>query len=134
MYKIKRSHIAEQLEIDDNGTKTVLEVDISADAILREYNQAQYAIAQAQQAAQKAKDDKDMQAAEEAMGNAILGLFKVVFGTKQTDQILQIYDNKPMEMLGDIAPFIADVVAPKVQEAQQRIQERYKQVGKRGHK
>ena len=134
MYTIKRSHIVEQLEIDDNGTKTVLEVDISADAILREYNQAQYAIAQAQQAAQKAKDDKDMQAAEEAMGNAILGLFKVVFGTKQTDQILQIYDNKPMEMLGDIAPFIADVVAPKVQEAQQRIQERYKQVGKRGHK
>ena len=134
MYKIKRSHIVEQLEIDDNGTKTVLEVDISADAILREYNQAQYAIAQAQQAAQKAKDDKDMQAAEEAMGNAILGLFKVVFGTKQTEQILQIYDNKPMEMLGDIAPFIADVVAPKVQEAQQRIQERYKQVGKRGHK
>ena len=134
MYNIKRSHIVEQLEIDDNGTKTVLEVDISADAILREYNQAQYAIAQAQQAAQKAKDDKDMQAAEEAMGNAILGLFKVVFGTKQTEQILQIYDNKPMEMLGDIAPFIADVVAPKVQEAQQRIQERYKQVGKRGHK
>lgn len=134
MYTIKRSHIVEQLEIDDNGTKTVLDVDISADAILREYNQAQYAIAQAQQAAQKAKDDKDMQAAEEAMGNAILGLFKVVFGTKQTDQILQIYDNKPMEMLGDIAPFIADVVAPKIQEAQQRIQERYKQVGKRGHK
>lgn len=134
MYKIKRSHIVEQLEIDDNGTKTVLEVDISADAILREYNQAQYAIARAQQAAQKAKDDKDMQAAEEAMGEAILGLFKVVFGTKQTEQILQIYDNKPMEMLGDIAPFIADVVAPKVQEAQQRIQERYKQVGKRGHK
>lgn len=134
MYTIKRSHIVEQLEIDDNGTKTVLEVDISADAILREYNQAQYAIAQAQQAAQKAKDDKDMQAAEEAMGNAILGLFKVVFGTKQTDQILQIYDNKPMEMLGDIAPFIADVIAPKVQEAQQRIQERYRQVGKRGHK
>ena len=134
MYQIKRSHIVEQLEIDDNGTKTVLEVDISADAILREYNQAQYAIAQAQQAAQKAKDEKDMQAAEEAMGEAIIGLFKVVFGDQQTDQILQIYDNRALEMLGDIAPFIADVIAPKIQEAQQRIQERYKQVNKRGRK
>ena len=82
----------------------------------------------------KAKDDKDMQAADEAMGNAIIGLFKVVFGNKQTDQILQIYDNRALEMLGDIAPFIAEVIAPRVQEAQQRIQERYKQVSRRGGK
>ena len=75
-----------------------------------------------------------MQAADEAMGNAIIGLFKVVFGAKQTDQILQIYDNRALEMLGDIAPFIAEVIAPRVQEAQQRIQERYKQVSRRGGK
>ena len=134
MYQIKRSRIVEQLEIDDNGKKVVLSVDISPDQIVRQYTQAQYAIAQAQQAAQKAKNDKDMQAAETAMGEAILTLFKVIFGAQQLDQILQIYDDKPLEMLGDIAPFIADVVAPRVQEAQQRIQERYKQVSKRGQK
>ena len=134
MYQVKRSRIIEQLEIDDNGKKVTLDVDISVDAILREYTKAQYAIAQAQRAAQKAKDDKDMQAAEEAMGHAIISLFKVVFGAEQTDQILQIYDSKTIEMLGDIAPFIADVIAPRVQEAQQRIEERYRQVGKRGHK
>lgn len=132
MYQVKRSRIVEQLEIDDNGKKVVLDVDISADAILSQYTKAQYAIAQAQQAAQKAKDDKDLQASEEAMGKAIISLFKVVFGEKQTDQILRIYDNRALEMLGDIAPFIADVIAPRVQEAQQRIQERYKQVSKRG--
>lgn len=134
MYQIKRSRIVEQLEIDDNGKKVVLSVDISPDEILRQYTQAQYAIAQAQQAAQKAKNDKDLQAAETAMGEAILTLFKLIFGEDQLDQILQIYDNRPLEMLGDIAPFIADVVAPRVQEAQQRIQERYKQVSKRGTK
>ena len=100
MYQVKRSRIVEQLEIDDNGKKVVLDVDISADAILSQYTKAQYAIAQAQQAAQKAKDDKDLQASEEAMGNAIIGLFRVVFGEKQTDQILQIYDNRALEMLG----------------------------------
>ena len=42
MYQVKRSRIVEQLEIDDNGNKVVLNVDISADAILREYNKAQY--------------------------------------------------------------------------------------------
>ena len=128
MYQIKRSRIVEQLEIDDNGTKKVFTVDISAEGALREYNHAQYAIAQAQQAAQKAKDDKDLAAAEEAMGNAILGLFKVIFGQDQLDQIIEIYDNRPLEMLGDIAPFIAEVVTPRIHEAQQRIQDSYKRV------
>lgn len=132
MYQVKRNRIVEQLEIDDNGKKTVFDVDINVDGIMREYNQAQYAIAQAQISAQKAKDEKDLKEAEQAMGEAILALFKVVFGEKQLDQILKIYDNRPLEMLGDIAPFIADVVAPKIQDAQQRIQERYKQVSKRG--
>lgn len=132
MYQIKRSRIVEQLEIDDNGKKTVFDVDINVDGIMREYNQAQYAIAQAQISAQKAKDEKDLKEAEQAMGEAILALFKVIFGEKQLDQILKIYDNRPLEMLGDIAPFIADVVAPKIQDAQQRIQERYKQVSRRG--
>lgn len=132
MYQVKRSRIVEQLEIDDNGNKKVFDVDISAEGALREYNRAQYAIAQAQMSAQKAKEEKDLQAAEQAMGDAILALFRVVFGQKQLDEILEIYDNRPLEMLGDIAPFIADVIAPRIQETQQRLQERYKQVGKRG--
>lgn len=132
MYQIKRSRIVEELEIDDGGNKVVLKVDINPDRILGEYNRAQYAIAQAQLAAKKAKDDKDVQASEEALGSAILSLMQIVFGREQLDQILQIYDNHPLEMLGDIAPFISDVVAPKIQEAQQRIQERYRQVGRRG--
>lgn len=132
MYKVTRSHITEQLEIDDNGHKVVLDVDISADRILREYTAAQYDIARAQQAAQKAKNEKDMQAAEAALGEAILSLFRIIFGQEQLEQILQIYGDRPIEMLGDIAPFIADVIAPRIQEAQARIQERYKQVSKRG--
>lgn len=130
MYQIKRTRIVEQLEIDDNGTKTVLDVDISADTILRDYNSAQYAIAQAQLAAQKAKSEKDAKAAEQALGDAILSLFKLIFGQAQLDQILQIYDDKPLEMLSDIAPFIAEVITPRIQEAQQRIQESYKRVKK----
>ena len=129
MYQITRSRIVEQLEIDDNGKKTVLDVDISADAILKDYSQAQYAIAQAQLSAQKAKDAKDLEAAETAMGDAILALFRVIFGKDQLETILQIYDNRPLEMLGDIAPFIAEVITPKIQEAQQRIQDNYKRVG-----
>lgn len=132
MYKVKRNHIVEELEIEDNGKFLTLKVDISVDSSLRAYNSAQYKIAQASIMAKEATEEKDMSKAEEAMGNAVLGLFEVIFGEEQTKQIIEFYDNKSLEMLGDIAPFISDVVAPKFKEAQDRIKESYKQVSKRG--
>lgn len=132
MYQIKRNHIVEELEIEDNGKTLKINVDINVDSMLKAYNKAQYKIAQASMDAKKAAEEKDMSMAEEAMGNAVLGLFEVIFGEEQTKQIVDFYDNKALEMLGDIAPFITEVVAPRFKEAQDRISESYRQVGKRG--
>ena len=132
MYQIKRNHIIEDLEIEDNGKILTLNVDLNVDTILHQYNQAQYKIAQASENAKKAANEKDLASAEEAMGNAVLGLFEVIFGEDQTKQIIDFYGDKPLEMLGDIAPFISEVVAPRIMEAQQRIADRYKQVSRRG--
>lgn len=133
MYQIKRNHIVEDLEIEDNGKTLNLKVDLNVDTILHRYNKAQYKIAEASAQAKTAADEKELGMAEEAMGNAVLGLFEIVFGEEQTKQIIDFYGgDKALEMLGDIAPFINDVVAPKVNEAQQRVADRYKQVSKRG--
>lgn len=132
MYTIKRNHLVEDLTIEDNGKTLELKVDINVDSILQMYNNAQYRIAQAAQNAKGAMDKKDMDAVEEAMGDAVLSLFEVIFGKEQTQKIIEFYGNKAFEMLSDISPFITDVVAPKVKEAQQRIEDRYKQVTKRG--
>lgn len=134
MYQIKRNHLVEELQIEDNGKTLDLKVDINIDSILHAYTHAQYAIAKASQDAKEAASDNDIGKAEQAMGDAVLALFEVIFGTEQTKDIIEFYDNKSLEMLGDIAPFITDVVAPKIAEAQARIAERYKQVGKRGGK
>ena len=132
MYQIKRNHIVEELEIEDNGKKLQINVDINVDSMLKAYNKAQYKIAQASINAKKAAEDKDIERAEEAMGNAVLGLFEVIFGAEQTQKIIEFYDNKALEMLGDIAPFISEVVSPRFKEAQDRISESYRQVSKRG--
>lgn len=132
MYQIKRNHIVEDLEIEDNGKTLQIKVDINVDTMLKAYTNAQYKIAQASIDAQKAAEEKDMEKAEEAMGNAVLGLFEIVFGPEQTKKIIKFYDNKSLEMLGDIAPFISEVIAPRFKEAQDRIKESYKQVSRRG--
>lgn len=131
MYKVKRNHIVEELEIEDNGKTLTLAVDINVDTMLKAYNNAQYKIAQASIDAKKAADKKNVEAAEVAMGNAVFALLDVVFGEEQRNKIIEFYDNKPLEMLGDIAPFIAEVVAPRFKEAQQKIEESYRQVNRR---
>lgn len=133
-YRITRNHIVEELEIEDNGKTVTLEVDINVDQILRDYNKANYAIAMARQTALNAKNDDDMSKAEEALGEGVLALFEVCFGTEQTKQIIEIYQNRTIEMLSDIAPFIADVIQPRIFEAQARIEERYKQASKKGRR
>ena len=129
-YKIVRNHIVEQLEIEDNGKTITLDVNINVDDILKKYNQANYQIAQAQEQLRAAASTSDLDAAEEAMGKGVLGLFNVVFGEAQTAKILEIYENRAFEMLADIAPFISEVITPRILEAQQRIADRYKQVNK----
>lgn len=127
VYQIKRNHIVEQLEIEDNGKTLVLGVDINVDQILSRYNKAGYAMAMAQKAASTANNREELDKAEEMMGEAVLALFEVIFGEEQTKQIIEFYENRALEMLADISPFIADVVQPKIAEAQQRITDRYKQ-------
>jgi Ser/Thr protein kinase RdoA (MazF antagonist) len=64
----------------------------------------------------------------EALGVAILNVFSVIFGDDQTKQLIDFYDGAYTEMLADVAPFINDVIAPKVSEAQQRIMHQYQSI------
>ena len=131
MYKITRNHIYEELCFEDGDKTLNLNVDINVDSILSAYTKAQYAIAKASKDAKEAANEKDVDKAQDAIGNAILGLFTIVFGEDQTKQITEFYDGRTLEMLGDVIPFITDVVEPKIAEAREKIENRYKQVSRR---
>lgn len=128
MYQITRNHVVEDLELDDNGKKLTLHVNLNVDTILRRYLKAAGELAQAQQAASKGSTEERI----EALGVAILNLFSVIFGDDQAKQLIDFYDGAYTEMLADVTPFINDVVAPKVSEAQQRIMSQYKNVKRFG--
>jgi hypothetical protein len=124
MYQIVRNHVVEDLELEDNGKKLVLHVDMNVDKILGRYLQVAGELAQAQRAVRSEQTDEKV----EALGAAILNVFSVIFGDAQAKQLVDFYDGAYMEMLADVTPFINDVVAPKVNEAQQRIMQQYKNV------
>jgi hypothetical protein len=124
MYQITRNHVVEDLELDDNGKKLQLHVDLNVDTILRRYLQVAGELAKAQQAVRKGMTEEKV----EALGVAILNVFSVIFGDDQAKQLVDFYDGAYTEMLADVAPFINDVIAPKVSEAQQRIMHQYQSI------
>ena len=129
MYTITRNHVVEDLHLEDNGKTLDLHVDLNVDAILQRYAAAAKALSDAQKATQGGLTEERVT----ALGEAILGIFEVIFGEKQAAQLVEFYDGAYTEMLADVAPFVNDVVAPKINEAQQRIMQKYKNV-KRFHK
>ena len=126
MYQITRNHIVEDLQVTDKGTgeELILHVDLSIDRILQQYAKASQVLAQAQANLSKGKTEEHIQ----RLGEAIIGVFEVVFGTEQTHRLIDFYGEAYTEMLADVAPFINDVVAPKINEAQMRIMEKYQSV------
>ena len=129
MYTITRNHVVEDLHLEDNGKTLDLHVDLNVDAILQRYAAAAKALSDAQKATQGGLTEERVT----ALGEAILGVFGVVFGEKQAAQLVEFYDGAYTEMLADVAPFVNDVVAPKINEAQQRIMQKYQNV-KRFHR
>ena len=128
MYQIVRNKVVEDLEIDDNGKKLVIQVDFNVDSMLRRYLQVSGELVKAQAALKNGETQERV----EKLGEAILNVFNVIFGVDQTKQIVDFYDGAYMEMLAEVAPFISDVVAPKINEAQQRIMSKYQTVKRFG--
>lgn len=121
MYQITRNHVVEDLQITDNGKVLDLHVDLAVDQILKRYLDAAGAFTRARDEVSKGLTEERVQ----KLGETILALFVVIFGDDQAHKLVDFYGENYTEMLADVVPFINDVVAPKVNEAQGRIMAQY---------
>lgn len=121
MYQITRNHVVEDLQITDNGKVLDLHVDLAVDQILKRYLDAAGAFTRARDEVNKGLTEERVQ----KLGETILALFVVIFGDDQAHKLVDFYGENYTEMLADVVPFINDVVAPKVNEAQGRIMAQY---------
>jgi hypothetical protein len=121
MYQITRNHVVEDLQITDNDKVLDLHVDLAVDQILKRYLDAAGAFTRARDEVSKGLTEERVQ----KLGETILALFVVIFGDDQAHKLVDFYGENYTEMLADVVPFINDVVAPKVNEAQGRIMAQY---------
>lgn len=137
-YQVGRSNrIEETLDlVDSEGiVQHTISVALNTSDIARQYRVQHLHLIKAQQAyaaLQQAQGDgrsAAVEQAEEALGDAILGLFRLVFGEDGLHQILDFYDGCYIEMLENVLPFLTQVVVPAVQadaaQRKQRIAQNY---------
>ena len=119
MYQVQRKNqIKEQLQLVHANwdIACTLDVNINVDEIGPKINKAYELLGMAQLELEK---NATSQAAVDAFGEAVLGLFAVIFGESGCEKIVDFYGSRRAwsEMLIDLFPFINNEILPKVHEA-----------------
>lgn len=125
MYIVKKQKaIVEELCIQGTSGEEELKisVNLNIDSILSNYNKARQELSRNQRAMEE--NPKSEEAAI-ALGAATVHLFEIIFGEENTKKILDCYENRYVEMLGDVAPFISEVIEPQIREAVKTRSEKY---------
>ena len=117
MYTITRKNrIKEQLQLchEDGSVALSVNVDLNVDQIASRVNTAYELLGAAQVCLQK---DPASDEAVKAYGQAVIGVFDVIFGEENSKKILEFCENSYTEMLLDVFPFINDEIMPKIRQA-----------------
>lgn len=112
--KKRRIHETLQLLNEEGTQELTVVVDLDIDQIAARVNKSYEKIGMLQNDLRKnPRDTRTM----EAFGQAVLEIFKIIFGDDQAMKILEFYDENYTEMLVDLFPFINEEIMPQVKEA-----------------
>ena len=138
-YQVKRRRLVESLElVDETGKVTdTLTVDLDTTRMAMEFNRKYNAMIRAEMEISKLRKAGKIQdpcaepeqaeqisTAMSAYGNAVIGLFELLFGDEQTEKLLTCYENRYSEMTLEVLPFVIEVVLPAMQRSLREQQER----------
>ena len=93
-----------------------LDADDMAVKINRKYTALTRALIETTEMQRKAESNEDMEDCFEKLGKAVVDLFDAVFGPENTKVIVEFYENRYIEMVKEISPFINQIVIPRCME------------------
>ncbi len=122
--KKKIPNITDSIELQDQDGNLLDTILISIDpyAAAHEFNKAYNALLRAQIESKKKPDKMDAG----AVGEAVIALMRVCFGSENTDKLLAYYDGKAEELFMNVFPYILNTIVPKMRAASKEAAERMK--------
>ena len=120
-YQAKRhKKFQEDFELVNESGEVVHLLHVSLDAddmvvkINRKYTALTKALAETTEIKRKAENPEEIQKSDEILGTAVVDLLEAVFGTEDTEKIIQFYEGRYIEMSQEVIPFITQCVIPKL--------------------
>lgn len=102
-----------ELKNEDGSVFAVLNIDLDIDRIMSKYNCARNEVIRVQQKMKAGPDNAEIL---DEYGKAIVAVIEVLFGTENTQALLQFYENKYTEMLEMLFPYISNEIEPRMRE------------------
>ena len=78
------------------------------DSILRQYEKEATKLAHAMKNFEKTKDVKQL----DLVGEATVSLIQLIFGEEDADKIFKFYENRYLQLINDITPFLTEKIVP----------------------
>lgn len=128
-YQAKRKErFEEAFELcEKDGTVVhTLHVSLDADDMVAKINRKYVALArvltESEDIKRKTQNNEELENSYEKLGNAVVDLFESVFGVTDTKTIVDFYDDRYTEMCKEVAPFITQVVMPRLRQIRKENQ------------
>ncbi len=119
MYQINVSErFEDKLVLNKKDGELVVDVSFDLLKMAQKFRSAQVDVLRAMKTAQGDSGEKAA-----ALGEAIVGLFNLVFGNQNTEKIIAFYKEDYANMLLDLFPYIQNVIEPALRkESKERMQ------------
>jgi len=98
---------------------------------LHQYNKLRLMLGEAQHELQ---NDPHSEKAQASYGAVLVAFLELIFGTENVEKLLAFYANRYTDLLEDVAPFIVEVIQPKVNTAIQTKAQNLKKMAQKARK
>lgn len=114
MYEIKKKKsITKEIKIMDDDKERIFTVNFYLDDIISKYNELRRLIGEAD----RQVGSEPSEISYENLGQAVVELLRLLFGDEQASQIVEMYEQRYIELLVDFAPFIMQEIQPEIDKA-----------------
>ena len=106
-----------QLVSPDGDIKAEISINLNLSQIARDFRPCYLRLVQAQQKYRQAQESENVENSSELIaevGESVISLYNLIFGTEETRQIIDFFDGDYFEMIAQTIPFIHDVIAPAI--------------------
>lgn len=122
MYTVKRSNNQIKTEmkvVDTDNQEYIMHVNLHVEDVLAQYNNLRRLLGEAERQVKEQPNEDSYQ----QLANVIVSLIRLIFGDEQTSKLIDIYENRNLELLFDVVPFITSEIQPAINKA---VEERAK--------